>query len=57
MNVIPDGTVNYDALVAEEIPDTAATTLNAAYVNSTNDAGPVTIFGVINLSNGVDIAP
>jgi hypothetical protein len=44
-------------MVAEEIPDTAATTLTAAYVNATNDAGPVTIFGVIDLSNGVDIAP
>ena len=40
----------------EEIPDTAATTANAAYVNSTNDAGPVTIFGVIDLSNGVEIS-
>ena len=44
-------------MLAEEIPDTAATILTAAYVNSTNDAGPVTIFGVIDLSNGVDIAP
>jgi hypothetical protein len=44
-------------MLAEEIPDTAATTLTAAYVNSTNDAGPVTIFGIIDLSNGVDIAP
>jgi Bacterial Ig domain len=40
----------------EEIPNTAATTANAAYVNSTNDAGPVTIFGVIDLSNGVEIS-
>ena len=40
----------------EEIPDTAATTANAAYVNATNDAGPVTIFGVIDLSNGVEIS-
>jgi hypothetical protein len=44
-------------MVAEEIPNTADTTLNAAYVNSTNDAGPVTIFGIIDLSNGADIAP
>jgi hypothetical protein len=28
----------------------------AAYVNSTHDAGPVTIFGVIDLSNGVQIS-
>ena len=40
----------------EEIPDTAATTATAAYVNSTNDPGPVTIFGVIDLSNGVEIS-
>jgi Cadherin domain/Bacterial Ig domain/RTX calcium-binding nonapeptide repeat (4 copies) len=40
----------------EEIPDTAATTASAAYVNVTNDAGPVTIFGVIDLSNGVEIS-
>jgi hypothetical protein len=40
----------------EEIPDTAATTANAAYVNSTNDPGPVTIFGIIDLSNGVEIS-
>jgi hypothetical protein len=36
----------------EEVPNTAATTLTAAYVNSTNDAGPVTIFGIIDLTNG-----
>jgi hypothetical protein len=40
----------------EEIPDTPATTASAVYVNSTNDAGPVTIFGVIDLSNGVEIS-
>jgi VCBS repeat-containing protein len=40
----------------EEIPDTAATTANAAYVNSTNEAGPVTVFGIIDLSNGVEIS-
>jgi VCBS repeat-containing protein len=40
----------------EEIPDTAATTASAAFVNATNDAGPVTIFGVIDLSNGVEIS-
>ncbi len=40
----------------EEIPNTAATTASAAYVNATNDAGPVTIFGVIDLSNGVEIS-
>jgi Bacterial Ig domain/Cadherin domain/RTX calcium-binding nonapeptide repeat (4 copies)/Right handed beta helix region len=40
----------------EEIPDTPATTASAAYVNATNDAGPVTIFGVIDLSNGVEIS-
>lgn len=36
----------------EEIPDTAATTLTAGYVNATNDPGPVTIFGSIDLTNG-----
>jgi hypothetical protein len=40
----------------EEIPNTAATTATAAYVNSANDAGPVTNFGVIELSNGVEIS-
>jgi hypothetical protein len=40
----------------EEIPDTPATTATADYVNSINDAGPVTIFGVIDLSNGVEIS-
>jgi hypothetical protein len=40
----------------EEIPDTPATTATAAYVNATNDAGPVTIFGVIDLSNGAEIS-
>ena len=40
----------------EEIPNTAATTANAAYVNSTKDDGPVTIFGIIDLSNGVEIS-
>jgi hypothetical protein len=40
----------------EEIPNTAATTASAAFVNGTNDAGPVTIFGVIDLSNGVEIS-
>ncbi len=37
----------------EEIPNTGNTTLNAAYLNSINDAGPVTIFGIIDLTNGV----
>ena len=37
----------------EEVPDTGSTTANAAYVNSSNDAGPVTIFGTIALTNGV----
>jgi hypothetical protein len=36
----------------EEVPNTAATTLTGAYVNSINDAGPVTVFGVIDLTNG-----
>ena len=40
----------------EEIPNTAATTASAAYVNSTNDAGLVTIFGVIDMSNGLEIS-
>ena len=40
----------------EEIPDTAATTATAAYVTSTKDAGPVTIFGVIDLSHGLEIS-
>jgi hypothetical protein len=41
------------ALTFEEIPNTANTMLNAAYLNSINDAGPVTIFGFIDLTNGV----
>jgi len=40
------------AMQVEEVPNTADTTLTAAYVNSTNDAGPVTIFGIIDLTNG-----
>ena len=36
----------------EEVPDTGSATANAAYVNSINDAGPVTIFGTITLTNG-----
>jgi VCBS repeat-containing protein len=40
------------AMQFEEVPNTAATTLSAAYVNSTNDAGPVTVFGIIDLTNG-----
>lgn len=40
----------------EEIPDTAAITADQAYINSTNDPGPVTIFGTIELSNGVEIS-
>jgi hypothetical protein len=40
----------------EEVPNTADTTLTAAYVNSTNDAGPVTIFGIIDLTNGTQCA-
>jgi hypothetical protein len=40
------------ATTLEEVPNTAATTANAAYVNSINDAGPVTVFGVIDLTNG-----
>jgi hypothetical protein len=40
----------------EEIPNTPATTASSAFVNTTNDAGPVTIFGVIDLSNGVEIS-
>ena len=36
----------------EESPNTGNTTANAAYVNSINDAGPVTIFGTIDLTNG-----
>ncbi len=40
----------------EEIPNTPATTASSAYVNTTNDAGPVTIFGVIDLSNGLEIS-
>ncbi len=39
-------------LTLEEVPNTAATTASAAYVNSINDAGPVTIFGTIDLTNG-----
>jgi hypothetical protein len=40
----------------EEVPDTAATTLTAPFVNATNDAGPVTIFGIIDLTNGAACA-
>ena len=40
----------------EEIPDTTATTATQAFVNTTNDAGPVTIFGIIDLSNGLEIS-
>lgn len=36
----------------EEVPDTPATTANASYVTSINDPGLVTIFGVIDLTNG-----
>jgi hypothetical protein len=36
----------------EEIPNTGDTTASPAYVNSINDAGPVTIFGFIDLTNG-----
>jgi hypothetical protein len=36
----------------EEVPNTGATTASAAYVNGINDAGPITIFGVIDLTNG-----
>jgi hypothetical protein len=36
----------------EEVPNTASTIANAAYVNSINDSGPVTIFGTIDLTNG-----
>jgi hypothetical protein len=39
-------------LTFEEVPNTTNTTLNAAYLNSINDAGPVTIFGIIDLTNG-----
>src|SRR5688572_28330133 len=39
-------------LTFEEAPNTGNTTLNAAYVNSINDAGPVSVFGVIDLTNG-----
>jgi hypothetical protein len=37
----------------EEVPNTASTTLNAAYVNSINDAGTVSVFGTIDLTNGL----
>jgi large repetitive protein len=40
------------AVTLEEVPNTGATTADAAYVNSINDAGPVTVFGVIDLTNG-----
>jgi hypothetical protein len=40
------------ALTLEEVPNTAATTASAAYINSINDAGPVTVFGTIDLTNG-----
>jgi hypothetical protein len=40
------------AMTLEEVPNTGNTTANAAYVNSINDAGPVTIFGTIDLTNG-----
>lgn len=36
----------------EEIPNTGNTTLNAAYVNSINDPGSVSVFGSIDLTNG-----
>ncbi|CAG0931221.1 Collagenase ColH [Thermoflexales bacterium] len=36
----------------EEVPNTGNTTVNAAYVNSINDPGPVTVFGIIDLTNG-----
>jgi hypothetical protein len=36
----------------EEVPNTADVTLTAAYVNAKNDVGPVTIFGIIDLTNG-----
>lgn len=36
----------------EEVPNTGSTTADAAYVNSINDAGPVTVFGAIDLTNG-----
>ena len=39
-------------MTLEEVPNTGSTTASAAYVNSINDAGPVTIFGVIDLTNG-----
>jgi hypothetical protein len=41
------------ATTFQEIPNTGDVTLNAAYLNSINDAGLVTIFGVIDLTNGV----
>ena len=41
----------------EEIPDVGADLIaTAAFVNAKNDAGPVTIFGTIDLSNGVEIS-
>ena len=46
----------FEAETAAPAADTAETTASAAYVNSTNDAGPVTIFGVIDLSNGLEIS-
>jgi hypothetical protein len=39
-------------MLFEEDPNTAAVTLDAAFVNATNDTGPVTIFGTIDLTNG-----
>ena len=41
----------------EEIPDVVADLIaTAAFVNAKNDAGPVTIFGTIDLSNGLEIS-
>jgi hypothetical protein len=44
-------------MTMEEIPDTGSTTVNAAYVNAINDPGLVTVFGVIDLSNGANLPP
>ena len=44
------GTVTF-----EEVPNTGATVLDVAYLQSINNAGTVTIFGAIDLSNGVAI--
>ena len=43
--------------IFQEVPDTPATTLNAAYLQSINvgAAASVTIFGTIDLSNGIAI--